>query len=130
MKKFTTKEIGDKGEDYAVKFLKKNKYKILARNYRIRYGEIDIIAENKSYLVFVEVKTRHTDSLTQPYEAVDYRKQRRIIKAASAYLCENKTEKYCRFDICEVFVNSADLRLEKINYIEAAFEQESNYEAY
>ncbi len=130
MKRFTSKEIGNLGEEYAVDFLKNKKYKILARNYRIKYGEIDIIAENKKYIVFVEVKTRHSGSMIQPYEAVDYKKQQRIIKTANAYITEHKSDKYCRFDVCEVFVNSLNLKLEKINYIEAAFEQESNYEAY
>lgn len=130
MKKFTTKDIGNIGEDYAVKFLKKHKYKILERNYMKKCGEIDIIAENKEYLVFVEVKTRHTDSLTQPYEAVDFRKRRKIIKTAEMYMYKNKLNRYCRFDVCEVFVDSSSLKLDKINYIENAFEQESNYEAY
>jgi putative endonuclease len=127
---FTKKQTGDKGEDYTAKFLKKNKYTILARNYRKRYGEIDIIAENSDYIAFVEVKTRHENPMTQPYEAVDFRKQQKIIKTAAAYIAENDIEKFCRFDVCEVYVNSKNLKLIKINYIENAFEQESNYETY
>ena len=110
------------GEEYAVKFLSKKKYKILERNYRKRYGEIDIIAENKNYIVFVEVKTRHTDSMTSAADAVNRQKQLKIIKTASLYLAENETEKFCRFDVCEVYVNSDNLKLVDINYIEAAFE--------
>jgi putative endonuclease len=127
---FTKKQTGDKGEDYAAKFLKKNKYTILARNYRKRYGEIDIIAESSDYIAFVEVKTRHENPMTQPYEAVDFRKQQKIIKTAAAYIAENEIEKFCRFDVCEVYVNSKNLKLIKINYIENAFERESNYETY
>ena len=122
MNKFTTKEIGNKGEDYAVDFLLKNEYKILNRNYHSKFGEIDIIAENKEYLIFVEVKTRHKDSLTLPYEAVDKSKQRKIIKTAKYFLMKNPTEKYCRFDVCEVFTDKATLGLSRINYIENAFE--------
>ena len=122
MKKFSTQNIGEIGEEYAVKFLNKKKYKILERNYRKRYGEIDIIAENKNYIVFVEVKTRHTDSMTSASDAVNRQKQLKIIKTASLYLAENETEKFCRFDVCEVYVNAANLKLVDINYIEAAFE--------
>lgn len=122
MKKFSTQNIGEKGEEYTVKFLEKKKYKILERNYSKRYGEIDIIAENKNYIVFVEVKTRHKDSMTSAADAVNRQKQIRIIKTASLYLAENETEKFCRFDVCEVYVNSDNLKLVDINYIEAAFE--------
>ena len=122
MKKFSTQNIGEMGEEYAVKFLNKKKYKILERNYRKRYGEIDIIAENKNYIVFVEVKTRHTDSMTSASDAVNRQKQLKIIKTASLYLAENETEKFCRFDVCEVYVNPDNLKLVNINYIESAFE--------
>ena len=57
MNKLKTKEIGDIGEEYAVNYLKKHRYKILSRNYRKRFGEIDIIAEKKGTVAFVEVKT-------------------------------------------------------------------------
>lgn len=127
MIKHKTKEIGDIGEEFAVKYLKKKRYRIVARNFRKKYGEIDIIAENKNYLVFVEVKTRHSNSMTTASEAVDKRKQLRIIKTASAYLIENDTEKYCRFDVCEVYVDKDSLKLESINYIENAFELEDGY---
>ena len=130
MSLFSTKVIGDKGEEYAVKYLRKQGYKIVVRNYRKRYGEIDIIAENKEYIVFVEVKTRHENSMTQPVDAVDKRKRLRLIKTASAFLSENETEKFCRFDVCEVFVKSESLEFIKINYIENAFEQESGYAPY
>ena len=122
MKKFSTQNIGEIGEEYATKFLKKKKYKILERNYRKRYGEIDIIAENKNYIVFVEVKTRHRDSMTSAADAVNRQKQLKIIKTASMYLAENETDKFCRFDVCEVYINSDNLKLVDINYIEAAFE--------
>lgn len=122
MKKFSTQDIGKIGEEYAVNFLKEKKYKIIERNYRKRYGEIDIIAENKNYIIFVEVKTRHTDSMTSAADAVNRQKQNKIIITASMYLSENETDKFCRFDVCEVYINADNLKLVNINYIEAAFE--------
>ena len=78
---FTTKQTGDKGEAYAAKYLKKHKYKIIARNYKKPYGEIDIIAENKEVIAFVEVKTRKENSLTQSVDAVNRKKQMKILNA-------------------------------------------------
>lgn len=118
---FTTKQTGDKGETYAAKYLKKHKYKIIARNYKKPYGEIDIIAENKEVIAFVEVKTRKENSLTQPVYAVNRKKQIKILKTADMYMYENNIDKECRFDVCEVFVNSDNLKLVGINYIEDAF---------
>lgn len=127
MRLFSTKQIGDIGEEYAVKYLKKCRYKILSLNYRKKYGEIDIVAENKEYIIFVEVKTRHENPMTLPVDAVDKRKQQRLIKTASAFLSENNIDKFCRFDVCEVFVNSETLKLVNINYIENAFDAGSSY---
>lgn len=126
MRKHTTKKIGDIGEDYAAAYLKKHGYKIIERNYRKNYGEIDIIAKTAGVVCFVEVKTRHSNTITQPYEAVDFRKQNKIIHTASAYLIENRIESACRFDVCEVFVDKESLKLDKINYIESAFDAENS----
>lgn len=130
MNKFKAKDIGDRGEKYAISYLKKHKYKILERNFNTRLGEIDIIAERKEKIAFVEVKTRHSNSLTMPCEAVDFGKQQKIIKTAKIYLAKNETDKFCSFDICEVIIDSSNLKLISINYIENAFEQGSNYETY
>ncbi len=121
MMNFNTKQIGDKGENYAVKYLKKHRYKILERNYRKPYGEIDIIAENKEYLVFVEVKARKLNTLIEPSYAVNQKKQYHLRNTAQAYIKENKIDRPCRFDVCEVYVNSDNLKLININYIENAF---------
>lgn len=124
---YTTKNVGDKGEDYACKYLKHNKYKIICRNYRKKYGEIDIVAIKNNVIAFVEVKTRHENSMTNPVDAVDKRKQLRLIKTASAFLSENKYDMFCRFDVCEVYVKKDNQKLISINYIENAFEQEGEY---
>lgn len=121
MKKFTTKTIGDKGEDYAVLYLKKHGYKILERNYHKTCGEIDIIARNKEYLVFVEVKTRKQNPFAEPSYAVNFSKQQHLRNTAEIYIDENSLDEPCRFDVCEVFVNSDNLKLVNINYIEDAF---------
>jgi putative endonuclease len=68
------KPLGSKGEDLAVRFLEKKGYRILSRNFRTPVGEIDVIAEDRNTLVFIEVKTRTDDSFGHPFEAVTFRK--------------------------------------------------------
>ena len=128
--KYSTKQIGNKGEDYTVKYLKKHGYKILERNYLKRFGEIDIIAENKEYLIFVEVKTRNSNAMIRGGEAVNYRKRQCLIKTALSYLAENNIDKFCRFDVAEVYLYNDTLKLESLNYIENAFSLEGNYASY
>ena len=119
--RFKTKETGDRGEDYAVAYLKKHHCKILERNYRKPFGEIDIIARKKDTYLFVEVKTRHDNSFTRPYEAVDYRKQQRIVRTAMTYIHEHHLNASYRCDVCEVYVDQNTLDLSQINYYENAF---------
>ena len=121
-----TKTIGDIGEEYAVNYLKKHSYKILSRNYRKRFGEIDIIAEKKGTVAFVEVKTRHENPLTRPFEAVDTKKQEKIYRTSLAYIYENDLDCQYRFDVCEVYVNRDTLKLIQINYFDNAFIPESD----
>ena len=121
-----TKTIGDIGEEYAVNYLKKHRYKILSRNYRKRFGEIDIIAEKKGTVAFVEVKTRHENPLTRPFEAVDTKKQEKIYMTSLAYIYENDLDCQYRFDVCEVYVNRDTLKLIQINYFDNAFIPESD----
>jgi putative endonuclease len=92
--------IGRMGEDEAVRVLKKSGYRVLKRNYRCRYGEIDIIAEDKGAIVFIEVKTRGSDAFGTPGEGVDRRKQRHITLASIAYLTEQGlSDRGVRFDV-------------------------------
>lgn len=116
-----TKQVGDLGEKYAAAYLKKKGYKILKRNYRRPEGEIDIIALKDGTLAFVEVKTRNENSLVPPQAAVNYEKQKKIIRTASRFFSENSLELNFRFDICEVFVDINNYKLLKINYFENAF---------
>ena len=98
--------LGETGEGIATKFLEKNSYKILHKNYRRKFGEIDIIAREGDYLVFVEVKTRKTTSHGHPLEAVTYKKQRQISRVAQCYLAENNLfDTAARFDVVSVIVS-------------------------
>ena len=92
--------LGDIGENAAVRYLKRQGYKIIERNFSCRFGEIDIIAKDKDYLVFVEVKARMSRAFGDPAEAVDLKKQQKIRDVAQLYLIKTgKTEKNCRFDV-------------------------------
>lgn len=116
----TKSDIGKLGENAVTQYLEKNGYKIISRNYRIRGGEIDIIAEKNEFIAFVEVKTRKPDSLVSGFEAIDYRKQMLIIKAALNYLSKNPCSLQPRFDAAEVI--ALDGKILDINYLKNAFD--------
>lgn len=104
------------GEEIAAEHLRKNGFKILSRNFRVgRLGEIDIIAREKDYICFIEVKTRRNNSFGSPAEAVGRSKQESIIKLANIYLSRfNSHNQNVRFDVAEVFMskdNSAEINL-------------------
>ncbi len=82
----STITIGNKGEDLACKYLQKQGYKILERNYRIRGGEIDVVAKDKDTLVFVEVKTRYSHEYGLPLESMTPWKIRSLLKTARFYI--------------------------------------------
>ena len=115
--------VGKSGEDRTASFLRKRGYAIIKRNYQCRFGEIDIIAERKEYIIFVEVKTRKKDSLSLPAEAVDSAKQRKIMLTANDFLAKFQTPLQPRFDIAEVITEvKADGSISySLNYIENAF---------
>jgi putative endonuclease len=97
--------LGKRGEDLAVEALEGRGYAILARRYRTRYGEIDIIAEDGSTLVFVEVKARADDEFGTAAEAVTAGKQRRLARMAAYYLlCTGATDRPCRFDVVAIML--------------------------
>ncbi len=96
-------EKGKKGEDMAAACLRKEGYKIVERNYRCLYGEIDIIAMDAEDIVFIEVKSRKSDNFGSPEDAVGIIKQRKISKVALNYLQEKKlTDHNARFDIVAI----------------------------
>ena len=113
---------GLRGEQLTARFLRDHGYEIVGANFLTKVGETDIIALKDKTLCFVEVKTRRVGSMTQPYEAVTLQKQQRLIRAAQIYLAESKTDRPCRFDVCEVIVCPDTLKPADVNYIENAFE--------
>lgn len=124
----TTKEIGDIGERAAARFLKKNKYRIKGRNLHFSHNEIDIVAEDKSYIVFVEVKTRSVDSSAigyvpePPSKAVTKDKQSHLIEAARAYLKRKKpTNKQPRMDVIEILIDKETRKVLSLNHIRNAY---------
>ena len=116
-KNLSKKEIGDKGEELAVRHLKRQGYKILERNFSVpKIGEIDIVAADGEYLCFVEVRLRSRTDFGTPAQTVTPKKQHRLVNAAQCYITQRKQEnRYIRFDVVEVFGDG------KINIIKDAF---------
>ena len=123
MSESSTKLLGRWGEAKAADYLAGNGYKITGMGYCSRFGEIDVIAENRKFIVFVEVKTRKSDRFTAAREAVDRKKQERLISTAQLWMSENVTDKQPRFDVIEVYAPDG-MKTEHpvINQIENAFE--------
>ena len=96
---------GEKGECLAVRFLRRRGYRIVERNYRCRYGEIDLVALDGDEIVFVEVKTRSSTAFGSPTEAVTYTKRRRLAQAARDY-CNRRhlADPSCRCDVVAILV--------------------------
>ncbi len=120
--------IGKMGEDAAVNFLQKKGMQIIERNYSSRCGEIDIIAKEGQYVIFIEVKTRKFNSMVSPIESVDERKQKRILKTAMLYLQEKGKLYQTRFDIVEVIYKKDGCRnvIISINHLKNAFAGEED----
>ena len=111
------------GEALAAEYLRKKRYQILATNYRSRFGEIDLIAANRKYLVFVEVKLRKSDSFANAFEYVDARKQERIRTTALIYLSEVSTTLQPRFDVIEIYaLQGTETKNPQIHHMEDAFQ--------
>jgi putative endonuclease len=110
--------LGKEGEDLARDLLSKKGYKILHRNWKSGKREIDIIAENKDFIVFIEVKTRTDDYVMHPRHAVTSEKQKSIIYAAENYLERYNVNKESRFDIISIISNGKTIEIE---HIEDAF---------
>ena len=111
------------GENLAAEYLRKKHYRIVAAGYRSRFGEIDLIAQNRKFLVFVEVKLRKTDNFAMAREYVNAAKQNRIRTTAALYLSENPTELQPRFDVIEIYAPQGTETVRPvINHMEDAFE--------
>ncbi len=118
--------IGKYGEDLACKYLETKGYKIKERNFRTFLGEIDIISEYKRDIIFVEVKTRRSDKFGYPEEAINYNKQRKIIKNALCYLAKyNLWENNFCFDVILVSISNHK-EIKRIRHIRNAFYLDTN----
>lgn len=107
------RELGANGEEAAVSFLRQKGFQVLERNYNQGKGEVDIVARNQEWLLFVEVRSATTDYLESPAATVNLRKQQLVIRGARAFLARNGTgDEEIRFDVVAVTFDGADPRIE------------------
>lgn len=119
---------GKLGEDAVCCELVKRGHTIVTRNYRKRTGEIDIISFVDDYIVFTEVKARKLGSMVSGLEAVDFRKQKKIVLTSDLYLTENPVEKWVRYDVAEVWLTrGVNPRVVRIDICESAFTADGIY---
>lgn len=117
---------GKKGEQIAVLYLQQNGYKILQKNYRTKYGEIDIIADEKGCICFVEVRSRNSHGVIPIEETITRSKKSHIQKAALCYIKEYSRETVsCRFDV--IFIEELDSNTPEVRLIKNAFELSTKY---
>lgn len=115
--------VGAWGESLAGEYLRKKRYKIVAVNYRTRYGEIDLIVADRKYLVFVEVKLRKSANFARAAEFVDLKKQNKLKITAEFYLSQFPTKLQPRFDVIEIYAPDGISTIEpQINHLEDAFQ--------
>lgn len=112
-------DLGKQGEHIAQHYLNGKGYKLLEKNWRCPKGEIDLIFEDKGYIVFVEVKTRSTLNWGNPQDAVSSLKIKRIVEIADYYMQTNDCQAEVRFDIVAITLNNSDMPC--ITHIEDAF---------
>lgn len=108
-------ELGKQGEEEAIKYLRQSGYKILKHNWRYDKYEIDIIAQDEEYIVFVEVKTRSSHEWGNPEDAVSKGKIKRIVEAADFYLREHDIDMPARFDIMAIVWTGKKFEIEHID---------------
>ena len=114
-----TRSAGNRGEAAAARYLRQKGYTLLASQWRCRFGELDLVAQDRQGTIcVVEVKLRSAGAIALPREFVDSRKQQRLRSAAALYLASNELDAPVRFDVAEVYDGGGSLRVE---YIENAF---------
>lgn len=116
--------IGRAGEDYTVNWLRRQGYRILARNWRCRWGEVDIVAQKGDIVAFVEVKTRRPGAMVSPLEAVTRTKQRRLLKTAICWMKVSKSPFQPRMDVAAVTAEGRQGRvlISQFDYYPSAFD--------
>ena len=118
-----SKLAGAWGEALAAEYLRKKRYTVVAAGYRCRYGEIDLIVQDKKHLVFVEVKLRKSADFAAAMEYVDRHKRDRIRVTASMYLSQNPTKLQPRFDVIEIYApDGTQTQHPEIRHMEDAFQ--------
>ena len=118
-----SKLSGAWGEALAAEYLRKKHYKIVAAGFHSRFGEIDLIAADRKFLVFVEVKLRKTADFAKAMEYVDWRKQDKIRVTAEIYLAQNPTSLQPRFDVIEIYAPEGTATVHpEIRHMEDAFQ--------
>lgn len=111
-------ELGKNGEKAAIEYLQRKGYTIIEHSWRHKKFEIDIIAKNEEYIIFIEVKTRKSEYWENPEEAISHKKIKRIVETADYYLKENNITLPARFDVIAI-INKNDSF--EINHIDDAF---------
>ncbi|MCO6044839.1 YraN family protein [Aeoliella sp. ICT_H6.2] len=120
----TPQPLGQRGERYVARWLRRQGYKIVAGGQRTRYGELDLVAVQGETIVFVEVKTRRAHSLADAAAAVDEEKQRRIVRTALAFLKHHGLLEYSvRFDVVAL-VWPENAKEPQLLHVPSAFEPE------
>lgn len=115
-------KLGPWGEDWVASQYLDRGYKLVDRNWRTRYGELDIIMENDTHLVFIEVKTRRNKKFGEGFESVDEIKQDKLTTTAELFMMEFPTEKQVRFDVVSVFApKGVETEEPELVFLEAAF---------
>lgn len=113
---------GAEAEALAAAYLKRKGYQILVRNYRCRYGEIDLIAINQGTLVFIEVRAKSSSRYGTPQESVGYKKQQKLREVARYFLAnEWRRGSPCRFDVVAVQIDRESGEMKALEHIENAF---------
>ena len=115
------KDIGSYTENIAATYLLSNGYSILDRNYRNKFGEVDIICQKDNLIIFVEIKSRYTNSFGSPLESVSCHKQNKIILLSKYYILYKKLSDFnIRYDVIEIYLNHLNNTYE-VNHLEDAF---------
>ena len=119
----TSNFLGAWGEALAAEYLKKQRYKVIARGFQCRFGEIDLIVKDRKYIVFVEVKLRRSAVFARAHEFDDFHKQQRLRTTAEYYLAQNPTHLQPRFDVVEIYAPEGERTVApEIHHMEDAFQ--------
>lgn len=106
MTRNSTRDMGQDGENIAFSYIRQQGYRVVERNYRCPYGEIDLIAKDGETFVFIEVKSRQSALFGQPEDAVDFRKKKKLSTVALWYLEEKNINNYhARFDVVSIMLS-------------------------